>query len=108
MNNGKRVLLGILIAILTLSVSTAAYAEGPVTKLQRGAINTTTGWLELFVQPAKGAQGEEPFQGTLLGIGQGFLCGLQRTGVGLADALSFPVGPYDRPVMEPETLFSES
>jgi hypothetical protein len=33
--------------------------------------------------------------------------GLQRTGVGLAEGLSFPVEPYNEPAMEPETLFTQ-
>lgn len=96
------VVLGSGPAVLAAEENTAWH------KLERGAINTTTGWLELAVQPVKGAHSEEPFLGTVAGFGKGILLGLQRTGVGLSDGLSFPVAPYDRPVMEPETLFSES
>lgn len=103
------VLVVTLAVVLGFSQQALAAQENTAwQKLERGVINTTTGWLELAVQPVKGAHGEEPFLGTVAGFGRGLLLGLQRTGIGLADGLSFPVAPYNRPVMEPETLFSES
>ncbi len=109
---GKRIYSIVLGGIFGLSLvwcgTALALKEGsPWTKLQRGAVNTTTGWLELFVQPVKGAEKESPFLGVMQGTGEGLLKGLQRTGLGLADSLSFPIGPYKEPVMEPETLFGE-
>ena len=108
---GLKVLLVIAtVGWMTLGMGGSAFAKGeensPWTKLQRGAVNTTTGWLELAVQPVEGAHTDSPFVGTVVGFGKGILLGLQRTGLGLADSLSFPMGPYDRPAMEPETLFS--
>ena len=79
----------------------------PWTKLERGAVNTTTGWMELGVQPYHEIkEGNQPVADAFLGFGKGILAGLQRTGYGLSDALSFPLKPHDRPVMEPETVFS--
>lgn len=79
---------------------------GPWAKLERGAINTTTGWMELGVQPYHEIRhSNQPVVGAFLGFGKGILAGLQRTGYGLSDSLSFPLEPHGRPVMEPETLF---
>ena len=82
-----------------------AFAEGPMDKLERGAVNTTTGWLELVHQPMLEVQhSDQPVLGAFLGFGKGILAGIQRTGYGLSDALSFPLEPHDRPLLEPETL----
>ncbi len=86
--------------------SARADEMGPWNKLERGAINTTTGWLELGAQPYHEINdGNQPVADAFLGFGKGILAGLQRTGYGLSDALSFPLEPHDRPVMEPATLF---
>lgn len=105
--NRSWMLVVILTGVVALASAGIASAEEATawSKLQRGAVNTTTGWLELAVQPVQGAQSDSPFMGVVTGFGEGILLGLQRTGLGLADSLSFPIGPYDRPAMEPETLF---
>lgn len=102
----------LLLAITGIFLGSGSYAfavEGeasPWTKLERGAINTTTGWMELGVQPYHEIKGSnQPVVSAFLGFGKGILAGLQRTGYGLSDALSFPLEPHDQPVMEPETLF---
>ena len=56
----------------------------------------------------EGAKSDHPVSGCLLGFGKGLLMGLQRTGMGLSDALSFPVEPYDQPTMNPETVFGDT
>ena len=86
----------------------AAMADepSPWTKLERGAVNTATGWMELGNQPRLEIEhGDQPVADAFLGFGKGILAGLQRTGYGLSDALSFPLEPHDRPAMEPSTLF---
>lgn len=104
---GSWIFIAVLMAGVAFTCAGVACAEeaNAWTKLQRGAVNTTTGWLELAVQPVEGARSDSPFMGVVTGFGEGILLGLQRTGLGLADSLSFPIGPYDRPAMEPETLF---
>ena len=85
-----------------------AFAEGPMDKLERGAVNTTTGWLELGHQPMLEIErNDNPVLGAFLGFGKGILAGIQRTGYGLSDALSFPLEPHDRPLLEPETLLKD-
>ena len=102
----KKILLA-LTALLGLTVVFQGTAQAdPWEKLQRGAVNTTTGWMELGNQPKLEIEhGDQPVADAFLGFGKGILAGLQRTGYGLSDALSFPLGPHDQPVMEPSTLF---
>ena len=103
-----RKMLNVAMVLLIMAMLCApAFADaGAMDKLQRGAINTTTGWMELVNQPMLEVKhSEQPLVGAFLGFGKGILAGLQRTGYGLSDALSFPLAPHDRPVMEPETLF---
>lgn len=98
-----------LVALLVaLNLAPAAFAAGEPnagTKLGRGFVNLTTGWLELPVRTVKGATGDSPVVGTFYGFGEGILRGIQRTGLGLWDGLTFPLEPYNKPVMEPETVF---
>lgn len=94
-----------VVALAPASPAFAADAPNAWTKLGRGFVNLTTGWLELPVQTVKGATGESPVVGTFYGFGEGILRGIQRTGLGLVDGLTFPYGPYDKPVMEPHTVF---
>lgn len=100
--------------LLTLFIGAPAFAyentlapDSALTKFERGAINTTTGWMEVGVQPAEGAQGPRPVSGVFFGVGKGVLKGLQRTGMGLVEVVTFPLPPYDRTTAEPETLFGE-
>lgn len=98
-----------MVLLVTVLLSAPAFAEpGAMDKLRRGAVNTTTGWLELANQPILEVRSsDQPVVGAFVGFGKGILAGLQRTGYGLSDSLSFPLGPHDRPVMEPETLFQK-
>lgn len=96
----------LLMALLVMALLCApAFAEGPMDKLERGAVNTTTGWVELGRQPMlEMSHSDNRFTGAFVGLGKGLLAAIQRTGYGLSDALSFPLEPHDRPVLEPETL----
>lgn len=100
--------LAMAFLVMVMLCAPASAEVGAMDKLQRGAINTTTGWLELANQPVLEVKNsDQPLVGAFVGFGKGILAGLQRTGYGLADSLSFPLGPHDRPVMEPETLFEK-
>lgn len=62
-------------------------------KIKRGAVNTFTGWLELFNQPAKMVKKEEgaggKTKGLVLGILKGFWYGIGRTGHGIVELGGF-------------------
>lgn len=101
--------LNLLMALLVMTMLCGpVFAEGPMDKLERGAVNATTGWLELAHQPMLEAKHHDnAVIGGFLGFGKGILAGIQRTGYGLSDALSFPLEPHDRPLLEPETLLKD-
>lgn len=97
------------LALLFFGVCSPAQAAGggrggnPVTKLIRGVVNVTTGWLEVPIQMV-----ENKDETLLLWIPHGFFQGLMqggmRTFLGAWDILSFPLAPYDAPLLEPDTL----
>ena len=72
----------------------------PIHKMGRGVVNVLTGWIELPKQIHAGRQDENPIRG----LGMGFLKGagltILRTGVGLYEALTFPI-PYPRGFASP-------
>lgn len=101
----KGILFVVAVTFLSVSVLTPAlYAEEPINKLSRGAINTTTGWTELPLQMANQSS-ENLYQGMTYGFMDGLSMGLKRTLYGAWDFVTFPVPPYDKPVMDPETVF---
>ena len=110
MRNFKKI-LGFTLAILLLSGSRppSLFAEefggNPGTKLTRGLINTTTGWLEIPAQMAEQKKTDTTqvmwfFHGLL----RGMTVGVARTAYGLWEMITFPVAPYNDPYMQPDTL----
>ncbi len=106
-----RKMFGFMLAVLLLSgfQPLSAFAEefggNPGTKLTRGIVNTTTGWLEVPAQMAEQKQEDSTqvwwfFHGLL----RGGAMALGRTIYGLWDIVTFPIAPYNAPVMDPDTL----
>ena len=62
-------------------------------KLWRGAVNTVTGWGELFRQPIIMTQ-EDGLVGVPTGIINGVFMTFVRTGLGIVDVVTFPL-PLD-------------
>lgn len=100
-------------ALMALFVSgllpAASFAEesggNPGTKLTRGFVNTTTGWLEIPAQMAEQKKRDSTqvwwfFHGLL----QGMTGGGARILYGLWDVVTFPIAPYNAPIMDPDTL----
>ena len=84
-------------------------AMGATRKLGRGLANVGLGWVELF----KGMQSVSDEKGFWAGLTWGPLYGaanaIKRTGVGVAETVTFPVaGPnhYD-PILEPEFVLGD-
>lgn len=112
---GRPAAAGVLLLIFFgAAVSSAAGEERPAnrpasatpfTKLGRGAVNLATGWMEVPIQTIEGTRMPSFLQGTLLGFVGGLAMGLARTGQGLLEIVTFPVGPYDRSMMYPDTVF---
>ncbi|MDO8729927.1 MAG: exosortase system-associated protein, TIGR04073 family [Candidatus Omnitrophota bacterium] len=98
-------------ALLAISLARPAFAEdfggNPGTKLTRGIVNLTTGWLEI---PAQMAEQKETDPTHVMwffhGLLQGMTVGGSRTLYGLWDIVTFPVAPYNAPFMEPDTLIN--
>ena len=78
----------------------AAWAQDPIHKMGRGVVNVLTGWIEIPKQLHLGSQEENP----VTGIGRGLLKGagltILRGGVGLYEALTFPL-PYPKDYASP-------
>lgn len=70
------------------------YSTKPAsTKLWRGVVNTLTGWGELIRQPVVCTQ-EDGIVGVPVGIINGVVMTVVRTGAGILDVVTFPV-PMD-------------
>lgn len=106
--HGPRPRILALLTILLLSAfAPCAYAEGgPFTKLARGFVNATTGWLEVPFQFARHAPDKEVAFSPIYGFFEGLRQAGARTLYGLWDIASFPAPPYDSPTPEPETLIT--
>jgi putative exosortase-associated protein (TIGR04073 family) len=74
----------------------------PMHKLGRGAMNTLTFWAEIPQAMVKVSVDKDPVTGCTLGLVQGIGTALARGATALADVLTFPIPPYDRPLMNPE------
>ena len=85
---------------LVVSGSPVAWAQDPIHKMGRGVVNVLTGWIEIPKQLHLGSQDENP----VTGIGRGLLKGagltILRGGVGLYEALTFPL-PYPKDYASP-------
>jgi len=107
MSKSKFVVLGAAAALLFIGIlAVPAGADEPGDKFTRGAINTTTGWVELPYQVVTQSK-EDPYRGMTYGFMDGLSNGLKRTLYGVWDGLTFLIPPHDQPKMQPETLFSE-
>jgi len=101
----RGIVWGVGLAILVWSLFTAtADAEDASQKFARGAINTSTGWVDLPKEMANQVP-EDPYRGLTYGFVDGISHGLQRTLYGAWDVATFAIPPYNRPKMEPETPF---
>lgn len=86
-------------AILVWS-SPQALAQDPIHKMGRGVVNVLTGWLELPKQLHLGSQEDNPAAGLGMGLMKGAGLTLLRGGMGLFEAVTFPV-PYPKGFASP-------
>ena len=91
----RRILLTTLIAWILLGISPSAWAQDPIHKMGRGVVNVLTGWIEIPKQIRLGSQGTNPVTGAGYGLLKGASLTLLRGGVGLFEALTFPI-PYPK------------
>lgn len=98
----------VLTALLALALvfPRPAHAVGPANKLVRGVVNLSTGWLEIPHQMAERKEDGTVVLWAVHGFIYGTIMGFTRTLYGLVDTLTFPIPPYDSPLMEPDTLIA--
>jgi len=86
----------------------SAFAQDPIHKMGRGVVNVLTGWIELPKQLQLGTQQADNL---VVGVGRGLMNGIKMTllrgGVGLYEAVTFPLplpkdfaSPYERMQMD--------
>ena len=91
--------IGIAAAIV-LSSCTPAWAQDPIHKMGRGVVNVLTGWIEIPKQMFSGAHQDNQIMGAARGLVNGAGMGLLRIGVGLFEAVTFPI-PYPKDFASP-------
>ena len=99
------VMTGILVGVWH---PTSAWAQDPIHKMGRGVVNVLTAWIEVPKQLQLGTQHADNM---IAGVGRGLVKGMSMTlvrgGVGLYEALTFPIpipkdfaSPYERMQMD--------
>jgi putative exosortase-associated protein (TIGR04073 family) len=76
------------------------WAQDPIHKMGRGLVNVLTGWIEIPKRVQDGVRGTNPVTGLGRGILKGAGLTLLRGGMGLYEALTFPV-PYPKEFASP-------
>ncbi len=74
----KHIVAGLVIVAATAAALPSFAEDNPATKLGRGLVNATTGWLEVPKQTAIGTQ-DAGFPGLIGGLFQGVAMGVART-----------------------------
>ncbi|MDD5585275.1 MAG: exosortase system-associated protein, TIGR04073 family [Candidatus Omnitrophica bacterium] len=101
----KSVVLMLMILMTFTCIGVYAADQNAATKLGRGLVNGLTGIVEVPKQIYLVSKEREPITGITFGLAKGLCYGVLRTATGVYDTLSFPIPPYNKPVMEPEFVF---
>ena len=106
----QNLLKGMIICVAVLIILTAAsasYAQDMGKKLQRGAANFFTGWMEIPNNVRDITAQENILSGIFIGIPKGCCMTIIRTGAGIYEILTFPFPIPDgyNPMLEPEFVF---
>ena len=99
----KKVFAALMVGAFLIAVGAPASAD-PLEKAARGAINTTTGWLEIPKVMYEDSVNENPLFGCTFGFFHGCATAIYRTGAGLVDIATSPFKPYDEHIV-PEYAF---
>lgn len=91
---------GIVFVCAMFLAAPMAMADDAVHKLGRGAVNVVTSWIEIPKQLHLGAQSDNPITGVVSGLGKGVSLTVLRIGVGLYEAVTFPIS-YPRGYVSP-------
>ena len=96
----RRTLVVAVVVGLVAGHTQAAWAQDPIQKMGRGIVNVLTGWIELPKQIHLGMQESNPITGVGKGLLKGASLTLLRGGVGIYEALTFPI-PYPKGFASP-------
>ena len=91
----------IVAILLMIGIGPAeSWAQDPILKMGRGVVNILTGWIEIPKQIHLGKQANNPVTGIGRGLFKGASLAVLRSGVGLYEAVTFPL-PYPRGFSSP-------
>ena len=91
----------LVIICCTLIIPGVAHAQDPVEKVGRGLTNVLSGWIELPKQIHLGSRESNAVTGLTWGIVKGAGLTLLRVGVGLYEAVTFPIPYYPKNFASP-------
>ena len=91
-----------------LSTGDIPYETSPFNKLGRGAINVASCVAEVPFEMFKVSKEKDPVVGCTLGLLQGVFNAFARGVTGIVDIVTFPIPPYNKPLMEPEYVFKST
>ena len=90
-----------LVAAVACGLHTAAWAQDPIHKAGRGITNVLTGWIDLPKQIHLGSRETNAVTGLAWGVVKGVGLTVLRTGVGLYEAVTFPIPYYPKAFASP-------
>ena len=99
MQKERLLIVAFAVGIICCS-SPRAWAQDPIHKMGRGVVNVLTGWIELPKQIHLGSQEDNPIAGLGRGVLKGLGLTVLRGGVGIYEALTFPL-PYPKEFASP-------
>lgn len=100
MNIVRGLVIPVAVVGVLLAAPSPSWAQDPIHKAGRGLVNVLTGWIEIPKQIHMGSQEENPVTGFGWGLVKGVGMTVLRAGVGIYEALTFPV-PYPKDYASP-------
>ena len=97
----RRLIRTIAVAVVLCGVHAVAWAQDPIHKAGRGLTNVLTGWIELPKQIHLGSREPNAVTGLAWGVVKGVGLTVLRTGVGLYEAVTFPIPYYPKAFASP-------
>ena len=98
----------VVLVLTIIFLASSAFAQDPGSKLFRGLLNTTTGFLELPITIWQTSKNEGYPTGLTIGLGKGLVNSVYRTLVGVYEVVTFPIpapAGYES-ILTPGTLWT--
>ncbi len=100
----RLLILAMVLSIVLLNVA-PCFAENFLDKLGRGLVNGATGFCEYPKQIVETSKEHNVAVGLTWGQVKGVGMGVARSALGVYDAATCYLPPYDKPVLEPKYVF---